>query len=87
MLFVVTGSVIRYIMPWFDGENGNINEVHIDLVDVAIRSSVTDATMLDAPKLHIGIEMDYPLLWNALSEWRLNIAADSPIIHFTMVRN
>lgn len=73
-------STISFTMDLVAKSNGFTNRIELDLHELEISTSVNHGLLLRSMSQRILCDLSYPLKWNELHSWRIDIHAHSPEI-------
>lgn len=73
-------STISFIMDLVAGRNGFTNRIVLDLPELEISTSVNHGLLLRSTSQKISCDLLYPLKWNELHSWRIDLHTHSPEI-------
>ncbi|KAK3990033.1 protein CSF1 [Cladorrhinum sp. PSN332] len=73
---VPADSTITYSMDMTAGTSGYANALDVDLPSAEISSSINHEILWRSGRQRISCDLSTPLRWNALRQWRFNVASD-----------
>ena len=76
-IVIFPDSTIRYTMDLVAQDNGYRSCVNLDLKGIEVSSSVNHEMLLKSRSQVISCDLGYPLQWNALRQWHIDIRNES----------
>lgn len=73
-------ATINFTMDLVAGGNGYTNQVEVDLPEFEISTSVNHGLFLRSTSQRISCDLSYPLKWNELHSWHIDLHALNPEI-------
>ncbi|MCJ1464784.1 hypothetical protein MMC07_003397 [Pseudocyphellaria aurata] len=75
---VFANSAISFAMDLVAKEDGFSSQLHLDLRGLEISTSVNHGLLWRSKSQNISCNLSYPLKWNALHPWHIDIQGDEP---------
>lgn len=73
---VAANSTIRYSMDMFAGLQGFSNELHIDIPNTEITTSVNHGLLWKSVDQRLFCDLSNPLEWNGMRQWKFDIVSN-----------
>lgn len=82
---IFSNSTVSFTMDLVAKSRGYKNRINLDLKGIEVSSSVNHELLLKSQSQSISCDLDYPLEWNALRRWHIDIRDES--IELYMLRD
>jgi hypothetical protein len=83
-----SGSNVEYIQGNLArGREGTKSTIFAELLNCAITPSVTHEAITHSDSLEVELDLNYPLIWNALYKWKFTFTFHNAKLYYVMNYN